>query len=281
MRCFAERPATDGLNEKGLSAAAIWLDETEYPIIDSSYGNMLVTVHYSIDWLLGNFANVSEAKAAMPITKFIACQFNEFEKAPTLHFIMRDAQGGNLLIEWLNGELVLSEGRIDVVANDPSYANKKTINCLERYNQTFNEAELPLQYQPTTDAHIIAFPGNSTPESRFIRASMLNAAINAPSSYLDALANIVGIMNRLQIQPCEIRSKDGSICDSTTYWTVYRDHLNLLYYYKHRQNQILRCIDLKKINFDKITTEITLPLETGSEYFMDMTDVYSFCQRYY
>jgi len=104
------------LNEAGLSVAQNQLDETVYPPVSQpghSVGMLSV-----VGWLLGNAANVAEAKSLLESVQVWGRTGGEGGDAGAerQHLHVLDAGGGELLVEWM-------DGKQHIYTNDPSGDN--------------------------------------------------------------------------------------------------------------------------------------------------------------
>lgn len=96
----------DGMNEKGLSAANLYLKETSYPIPQK--GEEILPVMDIVGWILGNFETVSEVKETLDNTVIWGNIYKPWGIVCPLHIVIHDAKGQNLIIEWLDGKRLLA-----------------------------------------------------------------------------------------------------------------------------------------------------------------------------
>lgn len=74
------------------------------------------------------------------------------------------------------------------------------------------------------------------------------------------------IINRVTLVNGEIDSTSNGSKNDYTQWDVVRDHINLIYYYRTNQNQSIRALDLKKIDFSGDKKYQPVPLTIGKIY---------------
>ena len=114
----------DGMNEKGLSAANLYLEETIYPA--PKEGEKILAVMDMVSWILGNFESVDEVKIALKDTTIWGNVYKPWNMICKLHFVVHDANGKTLIIEWLDGKMKLyePEGSFCVLTNSPQFTEQ-------------------------------------------------------------------------------------------------------------------------------------------------------------
>ena len=96
-------------------------------------------------------------------------------------------------------------------------------------------------------------PGDVTPPSRFVRVAFYKATASACPTAYDTILQSFHILNNFDI-PVGIEHASGKAPDipSATQWTSAIDLTNRKVYYKTAYNNNIRCINMKKIDFDKV-----------------------------
>jgi len=114
---FEKDGHTDGMNEKGLAAHLLYLEETVYPAPDDRPGvSYLRWVRYVLD----NFATVEEAVTGMK--KIRIAPVNLSGKVLGSHLAIEDPSGDSAIFEYIDGNLVIHHGeKYTVMTNDPAY----------------------------------------------------------------------------------------------------------------------------------------------------------------
>lgn len=107
----------EGVNEKGLAAHVLYLEETDYGPRDERPGvSYLVWVRY----LLGNFASVEEALEGMKKIQIVPTEIKG--KIMPLHLALEDATGDSAIVEILNGSYEVYHSKEHaVLTNEPAY----------------------------------------------------------------------------------------------------------------------------------------------------------------
>lgn len=254
--------ATDGMNEKGLSAAWLYLPGTVYPrpeTTNSSETNASLPIVTAIcTYLLGNFGSVAELREGIKHIQF--AEFDErlrvllhpqgeasLGRVP-LHVAVHDASGQNLVIEFLGGKTTLYDNVNDVLTNSPTLDEQLDALAENGYKD---------------------FPGGYGSTERFLRVSVLNRL--APLGYSNALPNATyieaapqqrAVSNVLHILNTVVRP----IINEATEWSIVRDHANLKLYIQSTQNQLLRRVDFSQIDFASAASRRLIPVTFGNWY---------------
>src|SRR5690606_2943121 len=99
----------DGLNEKGLVANVLWLVESSYPKFNPAGDKQGITISAWAQYVLDNFANVSEAVTALRDEPFVVVSdyIPGTKKFATLHLSISDASGDNAIFEYVSGKLMI------------------------------------------------------------------------------------------------------------------------------------------------------------------------------
>ena len=248
----------DGLNEKGLSAAFLWLEETEYP--QPVVAENALSIQDTGAWILGNFATVDEVKAALDEVTIWGEFAQEVQMVPPFHISVHDAQGNHLVIEFVKGEMNVYDNPNGVMTNDPALDWQLT----------------NLEYANANDMYVGILPGGSTTAARFVVLSQLKDMSPEPQSAQEAIEFAIGIINRVNSAPGEGISTESDLVgpygNSYTQWTVVRDHSNQVFYYSTLLNSSLRAIDLKGLDLSEGQSVKSLNMDNdGANWYQDMT----------
>lgn len=252
---------SDGMNEQGLSVGALWLPGTHYATPAAQ--NNLYMVDFPA-WLLGNFATVADVKAALPNVHVIGLA-SFLETYPPLHFIVEDAEGNHLTIEFTNREMQVYDNANGIMTNAPTYpwqlTNMSNYDNLTVYNNT---AEW--WGQEINGSGLQGMPGDATPPSRFVRATKLCGTIYQPADTQHAINTACQILQNMLVPYGTIvaGSNPTKLADYTQ-WSVIRDHKERVYYFSSAFNQGLKAIDLKKLDVSHGPTR-SIPIDTGAWY---------------
>lgn len=251
--------ATDGMNETGLTVGVLFYPGfAQYQ--EPAAGQAPVTIS-NIDlanYLLGSFATVEEVRGAMAKIRVVRNQDieKEFGTPLPLHYVVTDASGASLVIEYTKGELTLFDNRVGVMTNSPSYdwhlLNLRNYANLQPLDRSSARSIDGVSLAPFgAGSGMLGLPGDFTPPSRFVRAvtfvntmePVANAAeaVRAASTMLDNFNIPVGLV------------REGSANDyhlGFTQWSVIADTRHKVYYYWTMYDRRMRSVDFGKLDFD-------------------------------
>jgi choloylglycine hydrolase len=253
MDGFKIDAVTDGLNEAGLSFGALYLPGfAQYETVAAAdYPKALSNLKIG-GWILSQFATVDEVKAALGEVKVwgepLALFNNQFVP---LHYVLHDAAGKSLILEWVGGKLSTYDGSAGVLTNSPPY-DWQMLN-LRNYVSLSSENVKPVQVggvsYPATGqgSGLFGLPGDPTPPSRLVQTVVALAAADKPKNHTEALVLGQKLMNRVDL-PAGLARDPVANSSDTTQWAVFRDHGNKVYYYRTYEDMTLQALDLKKVD---------------------------------
>ena len=269
----------DGINEKGLSVGSFYFPGfAKYAVTTPENQAISMSSSDIMQWIVSQFATVAEVRAAI--------ENNEVAISPVLtpgwppevqpfHFIVYEKNGKSLVIEPIDGKLVLSDNPAGTMANSPTfdwhmtnlrnyiYLNPKNVSPISVFGKEFK--------QLGQGSGMVGLPGDFTPPSRFVRAAVFSATAIPEKDAEAGIKQVFHILNNFDIPVGASREvKDGVIYSDYTMLTVARDSKNLRYYFHTYDDQTIRMIDLTKFDLNaksikKINTKSTQPI-------VDVTD---------
>lgn len=274
--CFDEQVLMDGINEKGLVAAAFYFPGyAEYAnITQANISQALSPVEFP-NWILTQFATIAEVKAALKSVVIAPTIIQSWgETPPPMHYIVYDAAGESLVIEPLNGTLVLYDNPIGVFTNSPAFDWHLTNLCNYINLSVYNVDSILLQGLELAPfgqgSGLVGLPGDFTPPSRFIRAAIFSTSSISIKRAEEAVSQAFHILNQFDIPAGAVREKEktGFSYDSTLLTSV-KDPSSLRYYYRSYNDQAIRYIDLNQ--FDPNSTSIHHRKVNGSQKALDVS----------
>ncbi len=273
-----EAVVTDGMNEAGLTFSALWYEpDTRYQSVapreqERALAHMMVG-----SWILGNFATVGEAAEAIRKVRVFGLHVPQMGMAPPGHFILYDAKGGCIVVEYDQGEVRIYENPLGVMTNAPNFpwmmTNLRNYNGMsneQRGKQAYAGVEIPAAGH---GSGMFGLPGDLTPPSRFVRMAVTmrfaDPADNAGQA-LNLAQHIVSSLHIVRGMAVD-RGPDGRVAASeTTQWASFRDVTNRVFYFRTYDNDNLRKIDLKRLDFRGGGVK-TIPLAGDIEVVTDIT----------
>ncbi|CAM2069624.1 Linear amide C-N hydrolase [Sulfidibacter corallicola] len=286
----------EGLNEKGLSVAALWLSYTEYePVSSPSEDSRCLDVNQLVSYLLGTCATVDDIQRKL---HDVIVWFPEaWQTIEPMHLSVHDPSGKSLVVEFLNGEKVFYDNSVGVLTNGPTFdwhvirlnyffnaltnkdnAQDKYVQMKKGENGRYRVTEGNGYQSEVLAGGMLGMPGDSSSPSRFARAAKLRRCI--PSQY-DQRAGVqyaLQVVNRVSVCQDEVLLLYGSDGKPEvprnsydyTLWKTVRDHTNVVFYYATAQNQNIRAIELKELDFSP-GSGITFTSLASDDWFNDNT----------
>ena len=249
---------TDGMNEKGLVANVLWLAESKYPEFDSLGTKPGLTIAAWAQYVLDNFASVEESVNELKKEEFVIVSkyIPGTDKFTTLHLSISDASGDNAIFEYIEGSLVIHHNRsYQVMTNSPIFEKQLAIN-------TYWDGI------PGT----IMLPGTNRAADRFVRASYYIKAIPQTDNTRVAIASVFSVIRNCSV-PFGISSEQEPNISSTR-WRSVSDQKNLVYYFETVLTPNIFWVDMKNIDFGKISTSKMLVINNTQVYSGDVVNLF-------
>lgn len=266
----------DGLNEAGLSIEGLWLPETLYQKVSKRQRGRAINVARLGAWMLGCFKNVGEIREALGGVRVWAGVVPQLGAAAPVHFAVHDADGKNIVIEFIGGEIKIHDNPVGVLTNAPSFEWHLT-NLRNYVNLSPDNAErLALGGASFTKtgngSGMLGVPGDYTPPSRFVKAAMLAHFSNPPADAAGAVNLAAHVLNAMDIPRGAVRSheKKSAVTDYTR-WVVIKDLTNGVFYMRGYEGMAFRKIEMKKLTFDKSAKTRPVVIESGGPGAADIT----------
>jgi choloylglycine hydrolase len=245
---FGTDHIVDGVNEKGLSLGALWFPTANYPKVDFSKPDTILPLTQFSDWILGSFATLGEVEEALQMVQIWPSPVPRIEKAPPLHFSIHDRSGKSLVIEFLNGKLVMSKNPVGVLTNAPHF-EWHLINLRNFINLSALNVS-PIHFHGTVldptgqGTGMLGMPGDWTPPSRFVRVALMKQFVKTPKEAKENANLAYHLLNMVDIPFGGIQSNSGEKYDFTQ-WVTVKDLSNFTLSYRTYADLCPVLIDLK------------------------------------
>ena len=178
----------DGLNEMGLAGGLLNAPNTaqyQNPTQDQSANS--IASQQLLVYVLTNFANVAQVKDALPKMFVNSSPLKEWGGVAKSRMTLHDSSGGSLVVEYLDGKLVMTDNAIGTMTNDPAFSwhlqnigNYANLSGTDKKPMTFNGQKF---MAASSGNGLHGLPGSFLSPDRFIRASML--VMNTPPAITD------------------------------------------------------------------------------------------------
>lgn len=246
--------ATDGLNEKGLSAAWLAIPEAITSHVDSRTSDTrnsdpeLPVVASISTYVLGNFASVNEVREGLNRIQFagfddrllshLFLQDVTARNNVPLYLSVRDSRGENLVVEFLDGKTTLYDDLEHFLAADLD--QRKTGNS--------QDGAVLREFHPVYRVQRISAMNHN------VRKKSSRDMRTTPAQHV--VSTMLHILNT-------VRQPDSEA------WSFVRDHKSLQLFIRSAQNQQLRRVELTQIDFASASSRRSIPLTHG-DWFIDI-----------
>ena len=217
----------DGLNEKGLTVHALYLQAADFGTRNPATPAVAATQW--LQYLLDQAATVAEALALLEDVEIL--KVHAHGRDSNLHLAMEDAAGDSAIVEYIDGHRVVHHGRqYTQMTNDPTYDEQLAL--LAKQDFSHPSSTMPL-------------PGNVNPVDRFQRVAYYSALLPEPTSQREAVSAVMAIMRNVSV-PFGAPYHDFGIYN-TEYRTV-TDLTNRRYYFELTTSPTVIWVDMDRLN---------------------------------
>ena len=262
----------DGLNEKGLAAGMFYFPTSAgyMPYTAGDAGKTMAQWEVG-SWILENFATVEEVKANIGNIVVPSVVFSGWGFAPEAHYIVHDASGKSIVIEYVGGKLNVHDNPLGVITNSPAFDWHMT-NLRNYVNFSMINA-------PAVHARPRQAPAIGRGHGHAWTAGRLHAAVALRSRRRlqpvglqaktgdEAVLEAFHVLNQFDIPKGAARDREkdenGNIQADYTLWTGASDLAAKRYYFRTYENSQIRMIDLSKMNVS--ATDIVRMSIAGAE----------------
>ncbi len=243
-----EIASTDGINEKGLVANLLWLNESVYPVWDKRKPGL--TIAAWVQFMLDNFATVNEAVSYVSKNDFqvVSDKMPDGSRLATLHLAISDATGDNAIFEYIDGKLNIYHSMdYKVMTNSPTYDKQLALN----------------DYWKSIGG-LTFLPGTNRAADRFARASFYTDVLPKLVDEKRAIASVFSVIRNVSV-PYGISTPESPEISSTQ-WRTVSDSKNLTYFFESCLTPNTFWIRLKDIDFSEGAPVLKLATAKGEIY---------------
>ena len=227
----------DAMNEKGLCMAGLnFVGNAAYS--EPGHDKENVAQFEFIPWLLGQCANLTEAKEKLQNLQLTDTLFNTAMPRAQLHWLIADRTGA-VVVESMADGLHLYDNPVGVLTNNPPFPEQmrhlslyQGLSPRQPENNAVPGAELPL-FSRGMGAY--GLPGDLSSPSRFVKAAFTRANAKSACSETAAVSQLLHILGSVEQQRGCCQVAEGkyeitlytSCCSADTgtyYYTTYDNH---------------------------------------------------------
>ena len=247
----------EGLNEAGLSAGLFYFPNYgSYQLYDEKYNSTTIADLQLVSWILSQFATVDEVKANINKVRVVSLMGGDGSEE-AIHWRVGDNSGKQIVIEIEKGVPHVYDNPIGFLTNAPNFpwhlSNLSNYINLTPINPPAHKMA-DFMVNPIGHGNgFLGLPGDFTPPSRFVRAAFFKSTAPMLATARQTMLQCFHILNNFDI-PIGMNFPKNEIPDlpSATQWTSVIDLTNKVVYYKTFDNNNIRMIDLKNIDFGKV-----------------------------
>ena len=268
----------DGLNEKGLTAGMFYFANYVGYNEPGDAASDAIAPWELCTWILGRFASVDELLLSLDQVRVCSVELEEFGFAPPLHYIVMDATGDCVVLEHIDGQLVVYDNPLGVITNSPSFdwhvtnlKNYVNLSAVNRSPFVLSGIEISEMGQ---GSGLLGMPGDFTPPSRFVRAAVYSANTPPAESPDDGVLQTFHVLNQFDIPlGASMRpepDEQGNPIYDYTLWSSVSDMTRCRYYFRTYDDSSIRMVDLMSLDLSGGDV-LTFPME-GTEEIIDISE---------
>ncbi|CAM3333269.1 linear amide C-N hydrolase [Vagococcus fessus] len=248
----------DGINENGLVGGTFYFGSGYHNYATQeeveALGKLPFRGEEFVTWAIANCADVDELRERALSEVAICDTENELGAAQPQHYWFTDKTGKSIVIEPdVKGSFTIHDNKIGTMSNAPDfdYHVKNLNNYVGLTGDTQADWEMGNVTIPSSGigSGLFGLPGDFTPQTRFVRATIFNRMSDAPSDDM-AIHRVYNILNNFDIPYGLIKTgnalgkPDDLFVHRNQYSTAYNLN-NLTLYVSPFENRRIQSLSLK------------------------------------
>lgn len=200
----ADLKVVEGLNDQGLTFSMLSYPSADGPQAEPPAGAPVLSVTELGLWALGQFATVAEVKAALAAQPVMLAALPLLGGAVApFHYVVNDASGASLVIEFDKGALSIYDNPVRVMTNGPRFDWHLT--NLDNYTYLTNVDQQKAQFgdyvasPPDSGVATSGLPASNTSVGRFVKAAyyaQYAEKVDSPDKAVNLLAHVMNNFDR-------------------------------------------------------------------------------------
>ena len=261
----------DGQNEKGLALGMLYLPGyAKYLPPDPAANDRSIGSWEVATYVLTSCATVDEAVAALrDRVRVVEQVFPPFKIVLPVHYWIGDATGKVVIVEYVDGSMRVYDNPFGTLTNSPPFdwqrinlSNYVNLSPVNVPSARIGGVDVPNFGQ---GSGFIGLPGDFTPPSRFVRATLFSHWANPAPTAADTVNLGFHVLNTFDIFDGAVRSDTGNqtantkaflssgggskvVDTDTTEWIVAHDRTNLRTYVRTYGGLEVQMVDLTKVD---------------------------------
>jgi len=258
-----------GLNDAGLSCDLHALLNSSYPPRSNSSNDL--SLYLFCNWALAGYESAAQVRQALE-ANVVHLWGPAGAGAGGVHFVVRDATGAGLAVEFLEASMVLHDDLNDGETGLGVFTNEPPLPWHEANVRHY-------LWKQSLARPATAMPGAWYPDERFLRIFLTKGAMPAPASYQDAVQQALHVLNTITVPMGTQMGTDSGFgegeADHTHYAHVY-DHKQRVLYWRHQTNLNLQRVRLADVDLSPGAAPVTLPLwRNGLPWYNDAAKAFA------
>ncbi|MBY0109850.1 MAG: choloylglycine hydrolase family protein [Candidatus Babeliaceae bacterium] len=257
----------DGVNEAGLAGGLFYFPGyAEFQEVSYHHGKNSIASWEMMTWILTNFSTVAEVRASLPTININKAILAQWGTQVPVHAIVHDSAGNSMVIEYVQGQLIMHDNILGVITNSPAFdwheTNLRNYVHLTAYNSESIDLG-KLQVTPFGQGSgMLGLPGDFTAPSRFVRAAFLSQYAIKPKNEVEARILLFHILDLFDIPLGTVREKteNGFVYESTQ-WTAGADLTHKKYFWHTYKNRNLHMVNLTTCDLES-PKPLLIPMDT-------------------
>lgn len=259
----------EAANEKGLCISGLNFPENAYysTALDNSKAN--VSPFELIPWLLGQCADLAEAKKLLETTCLVAIPFSDQLPLAPLHWHIAD-QSGSIVLEATADGMRVYENPIGVLTNNPPF-HFHMQNLCQYMNLTPKQPDNCFHTMTglkpfSMGQGSVGLPGDFSSPSRFVKASYLLLNSSCKKDDANSVAQFFHLLSSVSMVRGAVLMPNGKY-EVTTY-SCCIDADQGIYYYTTYANHQITAVNMHKANL-KCADLIEFPIRREEQVFWE------------
>lgn len=252
----------EAANEKGLCMAGLNFVGNAFYGEEKENKDNIAQFEF-IPWILGQCANMREARELLKKMTIVGIQFNENLPVAELHWIIADSNEA-ITVEYVKEGVRIYDNPVGALANNPPFdeqmfqLNNYMSLSAKTPKNSFSD-KLPL-HAYSRGMGALGLPGDLSSQSRFIRVSFVKMNSVSGDTEKDSVSQFFHILGSVDQQRgcCEL--EDGEY--ETTIYTCCINADSSVYYYTTYGNHQITAVKMHKENLNGSALIRYTPVQT-------------------
>lgn len=261
VNAFGLEMLVDGMNEKGLSGGMLNQPNfAQYQNPTGADGKNSIASYQTLMWILSNFATVDEVKIELPKIFVNSASLAQWKGIVKIHLTLHDTTGKSIAIEYLGGNLTITDNPSGVLTNDPplswqfaNLGNYVNLSPVEKPPVVINGQTFT---PPSSGSGLHGLPGDFLSPSRYLRAFFFSQAAQKYATDQPKVETAWHILDMFDIPPGAVMIPAGdAYAGGEAGWektqeSIVVDSKNLHYYVRPFGGVDIKRFDLKDHNLN-------------------------------